>query len=162
MFYREGRAKELDAPCFAEGVQLLPVRFAFAHDLAESDEKTLSVHCRQDHHELARRFVGDIEERMSCATRHAEHVARSRLETLTIHLEQVASFEDPKDLRLGVPVERWTESGRIGCLNYGESISRCLRRQPYGELETNRRNLHHGKVVGGWVEELKGHESLPL
>ena len=70
-----------------------------------------------------RGFVGDIDERMRCTTRHAYNLRCSRFEAPTNYLEQVASFKNPKDLCFSVPMERRTKPRRVRCLYHGEGVS---------------------------------------
>jgi hypothetical protein len=148
------RPKELHAPGSAKGIQRVAIRPSIRHDLTEPQEKALSVHARQYHHNLTSRSVGNVDECMSIATGNADQFSCTGFEASAIHFEQVPAFEYSKYLRFAMPMQRWTESRRIHCLYDGQGSSRSVWRQPHGKLKTKRRNLHYGQAFSRGVEEL--------
>jgi hypothetical protein len=85
------------------------------------------------------------------------NVPRSGFKPLPVYLEQVSTFQDSKYFGLEVPMEWWTESGRVGSFNNCQSFIRSLWRQPHRKLKTKRGDLHDGNAFGGGMEELKWH-----
>jgi hypothetical protein len=94
--------------------------FSF-EELAELGKEAGGIHRRQDHDELTRGLIGDVDEGVRIAARHADYVACSGLETATIDLEEITALENTEDFRLMMTVHRRPEAGSIYRFDDGES-----------------------------------------
>ena len=124
-------------------------------NLAESKQKALRVHAGQHHHQLTGGLVGDVDKGMRIPSRYTDQVPGSSFKVPAVYLVQMSTFQNSKYFGFAVPMERRTESRRVGSLQDSEGFPRNLRRQPHCKLETKRGYFESWRAIGCGIEELQ-------
>jgi len=114
------RPEEFDAPPGPEGVERLPIRNASPHRARKLREEGFGIECRGDEDVLAGWSLCHIDEAMGRATGNAHDITSLGEEPPAVHLVEVASLDDAKDLRLAVSMPRRARTGRVDRLDEAE------------------------------------------